>query len=439
MEFAPGPARPARYPGRRGERQRGGSLDPCAESRLPGWALLDCRLLDADQWFELGNGYRLGPRHGPRPWFALFRLALERHQNVEPNNLKPAPASISALRLQRPLPRAVVAPATWCRWLRAVPSKYTGFPQRLQRPVVHHSACTFGQCPVVQLALEACCGGAGLGFRQRANWPGRPGRSTAAQCTSRPTGLAEVEKGDWEKRMVGDRTVKRKEPRPPIRVEAPLPRWAQVTRAESVVSSGLQVPPSTVASPWAQSDRPKGLSEHRNVVLRTTLDYPLESIPPATAIPPAGRCAICSSMDSSLPSNTIVPACADMRIVLGDRIHLYLWAMSCRTVDFSIAHFPRLGMTGWNAQANTGRTRRGHCPCTGEDSVSSGEMRAAEHRGRRARAAPGRGREGHFAPKSGVRKVQGKELRDPADRPQRLRRVLETMEDLITLNGRELE
>ena len=78
--------------------------------------------------------------------------------------------------------------------------------------------------------------------------------------------------------MVGDKAMKRKEPRPPIRVEALLPRWAQVTRAESAVSDGPPMPSLTVAStlPWAQSDHPKELCEYRNVVLRKPLDNPLE-------------------------------------------------------------------------------------------------------------------------------------------------------------------
>jgi hypothetical protein len=161
--------------------------------------------------------------------------------------------------------------------------------------------------------------------------------------------------------MIADRGAKRKEPQPPIRIEALLPRWAQVTRPASVVSGGPQMPPSTVAltSPWAHSDRPKGLCERRNVVLRTTLDYPLEPIPPARAIPPIGRCVNGSAVGSSSPSNTIMPACVDMRIVLGDPIHLYLWAMSFRTVDFSIVPFPRPGMTGWN-ESKSGGTRAAH-------------------------------------------------------------------------------
>ena len=140
--------------------------------------------------------------------------------------------------------------------------------------------------------------------------------------------------------MVRDKMVKRKEPRLPVRVEALLPRWAQVTRPESVVSGGPQMPPSTVAStlPWAQSGRPKGLCERRNVALRTILDYPLESIPPARAIPLIGPCLNGCAVDSSSPSSTIIPACVDMRIVLGGPIHLYLWAMSFRTKDIA----PRL-------------------------------------------------------------------------------------------------
>jgi hypothetical protein len=249
MGFAPGPAEPARYPGRRGEWQTGNSLDPCAEPRLSGWALSDCRLLGVGQWFESGNGYRLGPPYGPRLWFAFFRVALRRHQKVEPDNLKPVPAHFSALRLQRPLPRALVAPATLRRWLLVVPSEYTCFPQRVHRPVVRYFACTFGQCPVVQL--------------------------------------------------LGDKTVKRKEPRPPIRVEALLPRWAQVTRPASAISGASQKLPWAVVStlPWAQSDRPIALCARRNVVWQTTIDYPFEAILPATPIPVSGRCT-----DGSRPS-----------------------------------------------------------------------------------------------------------------------------------------
>jgi hypothetical protein len=135
--------------------------------------------------------------------------------------------------------------------------------------------------------------------------------------------------------MVGDKTVKGKEPRPPIRVEALLPRWAQVTRPEPVVSGGPQMPPLTVAPtlPWAQSDRPKGLCERRNVVLQSTHGNPLEPIPPTRAMAPDGHCLKDHAMDSTLPSNTIIPACVDMRIVLGDPFYLYLWAMSFRTKD----------------------------------------------------------------------------------------------------------
>lgn len=133
--------------------------------------------------------------------------------------------------------------------------------------------------------------------------------------------------------MVGDEPIKRNEPRPPIRVEALLPRWAQVTRLESVVSGGPPVPPSIAAStlPWAQSDRPKGLCESRNVVLRKPLDNPREPILPARVIPLIGRCLHGCAAGSSTPSSMSIPACADMRIVPGDPIHLYLWAMSFRT------------------------------------------------------------------------------------------------------------
>ena len=135
--------------------------------------------------------------------------------------------------------------------------------------------------------------------------------------------------------MVGDEPIKRNEPRPPIRVEALLPRWAQVTRLESVVSGGPPVPPSIAAStlPWARSDRPKRLSERRNVVLRKPLDNPREPILPAREIPLIGRCLHGCAMDSTSPSNSIIPACVEMRIVLGDPFQLYLWAMSFRTKD----------------------------------------------------------------------------------------------------------
>ena len=375
MEYTPGPAGPALYPGQRGkERPTASSLDPCAESRLTRWALPDRRLLGVDRWFEPGDGCRLGPLHGPRLWRALFRVTPKRHQKVEPDNLKPVPAHFSALCPQRPLPRAVVAPAALRHWLLAVRSQYTCFPQRIHHPVVRYSACTFGQCPVVQLAL-------GLWLRRRealetrgsASTNGRTGRAGRhaprphrarhalpgnqrrgvvfhnpqgdAVWDGTPTAfgrimawLAEVETGDWEERMVGDNTIKRKELRPPIRVEALLPRWAQVTRPESVVSGGPQVPPSTAASalPWAQSDRPKGLCECRNVVLQSKLDYPLELIPPARTIPLDGRCLNGCAVGSSSPSSTIIiPACVDRRIVLRDPIHLYLWAMSFRTKDMA--------------------------------------------------------------------------------------------------------
>ena len=132
--------------------------------------------------------------------------------------------------------------------------------------------------------------------------------------------------------MVGGKTVKRKEPRPPIRVEALLPRWAQVTRPESGVSGGPQMPPLTAAPtlPWAQLDRPKGLCEYRSVVLRNTLGNPLEPIPPTRAIAPDGQRLKGRAMHSTSPS-TIIPPCADMRIVLEDPIHLYLWTMPFRT------------------------------------------------------------------------------------------------------------
>lgn len=144
--------------------------------------------------------------------------------------------------------------------------------------------------------------------------------------------------------MVGDRTIKEKEPRPPTRVEAPLPRWAQVIRPEPLVSGGPQMPPSTVAStlPWAQSDRPIELCEHRNVVLRSTLGNPLEPIPPASTMVFDGHCLERRTMDATLPSSTIIAACLDLRIVLGDPIHLYLWTMSFRTKNKAQRYRPVL-------------------------------------------------------------------------------------------------
>jgi hypothetical protein len=200
MDFAPGPTGPARYPGRRGERQTRNSLDPCAEPRLPGWALPDCRLVGVGQWFEPGNnGYRLGLPHGPRLWFALFRVALKRHQKVEPDNLKPVPAHFSALRLQRPFPRAVVAPATLRRWLLAAPPEYTCFPQRVHRPVVRYSACTFGQCTAVQLTLELCLRRRGaLETRGLASANGRTGR--AGRHAPRPHGARHALLGNQRRR-----------------------------------------------------------------------------------------------------------------------------------------------------------------------------------------------------------------------------------------------
>ena len=137
--------------------------------------------------------------------------------------------------------------------------------------------------------------------------------------------------------MVGDKKIKRKEPRPPIRVEALLPRWAQVTQPESVVSGGPPMPPSTAAStlPWAQPDRPKELYEGRNVVLRKPLDNPLEPILPARAIPLIGRCLHGCAVGSSTPSIKSIPAFVDMRIVPGDPFHLYLWPMYLCTKDMA--------------------------------------------------------------------------------------------------------
>ena len=146
MDSAPGPAGPARHRGRRGVRQTESSLDPCAESRLPGWALPDRCLLGVGQGFELGDGCWLGPPHGPRLWCALSRITLK----TEPDNLKPHPVP-SALLPERPLPRATVALAAVSRRLLVVPTQYTLVPQRLHRPIVRYSPCTFGQCPFVQL------------------------------------------------------------------------------------------------------------------------------------------------------------------------------------------------------------------------------------------------------------------------------------------------
>ena len=135
--------------------------------------------------------------------------------------------------------------------------------------------------------------------------------------------------------------MKRKEPRPPIRVEALLPRWAQVTRAASVVSGGLQVLPWTVAStlPWAQSDRPTGLSQCRNVVLQTTIDHPFESIPSATAITSIGRCANGSAPLVSVhllpPLYQLASTCTSSP---GTLCFLYLRTLSFRTDRFWEGH-----------------------------------------------------------------------------------------------------
>jgi hypothetical protein len=298
MDFAPGPAGPARYPGRRGERQTENSLDPCPESRLPGWALPQRCLLGVGQWFEPDNGCRLGPPHGPRPWFALFWVVLKRHQKTKPDNLKPHPV-FSALLLERPLPLAIVAPATLRRWLLAVPSQYTPVPQGLHRPVVRYSACTFGQCPMVQLAPVLC-----------------------------PRGhMALKTRG----------SAKRKEPRPPIRVEALLPRWAQVTQAASAISDASQVWPWTVASTLAsaQSDLPTTICERRNVVWQTTFDYPFEPIPPSMSISMSERCANGSAPCVALHLRKRLYQVNSARTSSkGTLFHLYLWAMSFRTIDF---------------------------------------------------------------------------------------------------------
>ena len=156
MHYTLGPAGPTLYLGQRGEQQTASSLDPCAESRPPRWALPYRRLLGTHRWFQPGDGRRLGPLHGPRLWRALPRVTPKRHQKVEPDNLKPHPIHYSALPPRLLIPRRIAALAAPRRWLLVVHSQYTRFSRSAHRPVVRFSHCTFGQCPFVRLTFGLC-------------------------------------------------------------------------------------------------------------------------------------------------------------------------------------------------------------------------------------------------------------------------------------------
>jgi hypothetical protein len=139
---------------------------------------------------------------------------------------------------------------------------------------------------------------------------------------------------------MGERPINRKEPRPPIRVEALPPRWAQLTRLVSQVSVGRQASPGAVASAWpsARRDHPKGSIERKSEISRTKLGYPSQPIPSATTIPPIGRCANGSkprvSLDLPAPVYQLLSTCASS---FGTLFLLYLRAVSFRTTGFSTA------------------------------------------------------------------------------------------------------
>ena len=86
--------------------------------------------------------------------------------------------------------------------------------------------------------------------------------------------------------VAGESANKKKEPRPPIRVEAPPPRWTRLTWAVWPASVGRRVPPCPLVSALlsAQPDRPTGPPEGRNVVSQSAIGYPSEPLPSATAL-----------------------------------------------------------------------------------------------------------------------------------------------------------
>lgn len=157
----------------------------------------------------------------------------------EPGDLGPHPAWDAGVA-RRPFASAAIAPAAVRGWLLIIPCQYTPVSRRLHCTEVQYSPCTLGQWPIVRLA--------------RGLWPESRG------------------------------SPQKNEPRPPIRVEAPLPRWAQVTRIASAVAAASRMRPRSDASawPWGQSDRPTGLCPRRNAIWRTTLDCPFNSIPSVT-------------------------------------------------------------------------------------------------------------------------------------------------------------
>jgi hypothetical protein len=138
-------------------------------------------------------------------------------------------------------------------------------------------------------------------------------------------------------RMTGERQYNRKEPRPPIRVEALPPRWAQVTWLASLVSVGRPAPPWAVSSalPAAQPGHPTGAVVRRNEALQTKLGYPSQSIPSATAIPPIGRCGSGAKPRVSRHLQPVYQLASTCASSCGTPFLLYLRALSSRTIGFA--------------------------------------------------------------------------------------------------------
>jgi hypothetical protein len=124
--------------------------------------------------------------------------------------------------------------------------------------------------------------------------------------------------------MAGDSRANKNEPRPPLRVEALPPHWTRLIGSASVVSVERQVPAwaTALASRLARTDRQTEPTECRNGVSQTRACYPLVPLPSVTTNPAIGRRQAAARRGFTSYSETIVSACAGMRIVLRDALRL---------------------------------------------------------------------------------------------------------------------